>query len=175
MLIMSTKIYIISLIALTILSGCSQKSAQVVELNTWTIDGQEKIIAQTGVEFDPAVSSDGNGALRIVAAEPSTIRLFELGDIDIENAKLFYRARLKTENVEGTAYLEMWCDFIGKGEFFSRDLQSPLTGTNDWSTEETFFFLQKGENPDNIKLNLVIDGKGIVWIDDIHLLKGPLN
>lgn len=36
------------------------------------------------------------------------------------------------------------------------------------------FFLQKGENPDNVKLNLVIEGKGTVWIDDIHLYKGPL-
>ena len=37
-----------------------------------------------------------------------------------------------------------------------------------------WFFLKEGENPDNIKLNLVINGKGTVWIDDIRLVKGRL-
>ena len=69
----------------------------------------------------------------------------------------------------------MWCRFPGKGEFFSRGLQSPLTGTTDWTTEETAFFLKKGENPDNVKLNLVINGSGTAWIDDVRLLKGPLG
>lgn len=44
-----------------------------------------------------------------------------------------------------------------------------------WTTVETPFFLQKGQNPDNIKLNLVVNGKGTVWIDDIKLIKGPLQ
>jgi len=36
-------------------------------------------------------------------------------------------------------------------------------------------FFKKGENPDNVTLNLVINGKGTVWIDDIHLIKAPLK
>jgi hypothetical protein len=97
-------------------------------------------------------------------------------DIDIENARLIYQARLRTENVKGQVYLEMWCHFPGIGEFFSRGLQTPLTGTTDWITEETQFFLKKGEKPDYVKLNLVIKGKGTAWwIDDIRLLKGPLR
>ena len=78
---------------------------------------------------------------------------------------------MRTENFVGRAYLEMWCWFDDRGEFFSRDLYSPLTGNVDWSSEETIFNLKKGENPDNVKLNLVIEGKGTVWIDDIHLLE----
>jgi len=50
-----------------------------------------------------------------------------------------------------------------------------VSGTTDWTTEETPFFLQKGENPDNIKLNLVMNGTGTAWIDDIRLLKGALQ
>jgi hypothetical protein len=69
----------------------------------------------------------------------------------------------------------MWCGFTGKGEFFSRGLQRPLSGTMEWTTVEIPFFLQKGQNPDNIKLNLVVNGKGTVWIDDIKLIKGPLQ
>jgi hypothetical protein len=155
--------------------GCSKPSQQVVEIKKFPVDSMEGIITQSGVEIDKAVSSDGKGSLRITATEPTVVRLFEVGDIDVENARLIYQAKVRTENVEGKVYLEMWCHFPGKGDFFSRGLQTPLTGTTGWTTEETLFFLQKGENPDNVKLNLVIDGKGTAWIDDIHLLKGPLK
>ncbi len=154
--------------------SCSKPSRQVVELKRFPIDNLEGIITQSGIQIDNAVSSDGNGSLRVTATKPIVVRLFEVGDIDIENARLIYQAKLRTEGVEGQVYLEMWCHFPGKGEFFSRGLQTPLTGTTDWTTEETPFFLKKGENPDNVKLNLVIDGQGTAWIDDIRLLKGPL-
>ena len=154
-------------------AGCSKPPQEVVELKQFPIDSLEGIITQSGVEFDKAVSSDGKGSLKIVATEPTVVRLFELGDIDIENARLIYQAKVRTEGIEGQVFLEMWCHFPGKGEFFSRGLQTPLTGTNNWTTEETPFFLKKGENPDNVKLNLVINGKGTAWIDDIRVLKGP--
>ena len=69
----------------------------------------------------------------------------------------------------------MWCHIPGKGDFFPRNLQSPLTGTMNWTSVEALFFLKKGENPDNVKLNVLINGKGTVWIDDIRLMKGPLQ
>ena len=101
--------------------------------------------------------------------------MFETGDIDIEKARLVYQAKLRTEGVEGRVYLEMWCSLPGKGESFSRGFQSALYGTNDWKNVETSFFLKKKENPDNVKLNLVISGKGTAWIDDIKLLKRSLR
>lgn len=155
--------------------GCSKPSPQVVELQRFPVDNLEGIITQSGIQIDRQISSDGHGSLRITTTEPTVIRLFEVGDIDIENARLIYQAKVRTEGIEGQVYLEMWCHFPGKGEFFSRGLQTPLTGTTDWTTEETPFFLKKGENPDNVKLNLVINGKGTAWIDDIQLLKGPLR
>ena len=155
--------------------GCSKPSKQVGELKRFPIDNLEGLITKSGVQIDKEISSDGNGSLRITATEPIVVRLFEVGDIDVENARLIYQAKVRTEGVEGQVYLEMWCHFPGKGEFFSRGLQTSLTGTTDWTTEETPFFLKKGENPDNVKLNLVINGKGTAWIDDIRLLKGPLR
>jgi hypothetical protein len=52
-------------------------------------------------------------------------------------------------------------------------LQAPLSGTVDWTSQETPFSLKPGENPDNVRLNVMIDGKGTVWIDEIQLVKGP--
>lgn len=156
--------------------GCGQKaSKEITELKHFPVDNTEGIITQSGVEIDKQISSDGSGSLRITATEPTVVRLFETGDIDVENARLIYQAKVRTEGVKGQVFLEMWCHFPGKGEFFSRSLQTPLTGTTDWTTEETPFFLKKGENPDNVKLNLVVDGKGTAWIDDIRLLKGALQ
>ncbi len=156
------------------IAGCSKVSQQVEELRKYPIDNLEGVITQTGIQIDKQFSQDGNGSLRVTATEPTVVRLFEVGDLDVENARLIYQAKLRTEGVQGKVYLEMWCHFPGKGEFFSRGLQTPLTGTTDWVTEETPFFLKKGENPDNVKLNLVIEGQGVVWIDDIKLLKAPL-
>ena len=51
----------------------------------------------------------------------------------------------------------------------------PLTGTNDWKYKSTSFKLKAGENPDIVKLNLHVSGKGTVWIDDISLLKRPVE
>jgi len=158
-----------------VLASCSKPSQEVVELKKFPVDSLEGIITRSGVQFDKEVSSDGSGSLKITATEPTAVRLFELGDIDVENARLIYQAKVRTEGVEGQVYLEMWCHFPGKGEFFSRGLQTPLTGSTNWTTEETPFFLKKGENPDNVKLNLVINGKGTAWIDDVRVLRGPLQ
>jgi hypothetical protein len=157
------------------ISACSSKENKVIELRNYPVQNLDGVISKSNVVFDKEISSDGNGSIRITVNKPATILFYETGDIDAENARLTYRAKVRTEGVEGKVFPEMLCQFPGRGEYFSRDLGSPLTGTNEWSTEETPFFLKQGENPDNVKLNIVIDGKGTVWIDDIRLLKGPLQ
>lgn len=166
-------------LAAAIVLGCSgQKSetgGEPVVLKEYPIGGSNDALTQSGVEADAAVTSDGNGSLRITAEEPTTVRLYETGDLDVEGARVVYQAKLRTEGVEGKVYLEMWCSFAGKGEFFARSLQTPLTGSTEWTSQETLFFLKKGDNPDNVKLNIVVDGKGTVWIDDVRLIKSPLG
>ena len=163
------------LITALLLAACSQEPVQPEEIGRYPIDDMEGLIARSGVRIDKEITSDGKGSLLVTANGPVTVKLYETRDIQLENAQLIYRARLRTEDVEGQVYLEMWCSFPGKGEFFSRALQAPLSGTMEWSTQETPFFLQKGENPDNVKMNLVINGKGRVWIDDIRLVMVPLQ
>ncbi|MBI5251259.1 MAG: hypothetical protein HY912_17360 [Desulfomonile tiedjei] len=148
---------------------------QEVELKRYPLNDAEGVISQSEVSVDKEASPDGKGALKITAGEPRVIRLFETGKLGVEDARLIYRARLRSENLKGQAFLEMWCNFPGKGEFFSRGLKNPISGTTGWVTEETPFFLKKGENPDNVKLNLVVNGTGTVWIQDIKVLKAPLQ
>lgn len=167
------------LVAAIFVAGCSgKKSEEVTEatvLKEYPIAGTNDALTQSGVEADTAVTADGNGSLRITADQPTTVRLYETGDLDVEGARVVYQAKLRTEGVVGKVYLEMWCNFAGKGEYFARALQTPLSGSTEWTSQETLFFLKKGDNPDNVKLNIVIDGTGTVWIDDVRLLKGPLG
>jgi hypothetical protein len=154
--------------------SCSERNAGIAELKAYSMSSMSGVIAQSGVGVDLKDTSDGDGSLKITANTPRTVRLFETGDLDVENARLSYQAKLRTEDVQGQVYLEMWCHFPGRGEYFSRALHAPLTGTVGWTSQETPFFLRKGENPDNVRLNVVIDGKGTVWIDDIRLIRGPM-
>ncbi len=73
--------------------ACSKQSQQVIELKRFSIDTLEGILTKSGVELDKDISSDGNGSLRIDTTGPTVIRLFELGDIDVENARLIYQSK----------------------------------------------------------------------------------
>ena len=175
MRIIRRPVFCVVCLFMVFVAACSTKSLETTDVKHYPIDSLDGMITKSGVQIDKEITSDQNGSLRIIAIKPTTVRLYETGDIDIENARLIYQAKLRTDGVEGQVYIEMWCHFPGKGEFFSRALQSPLSGSNEWTSQETTFFLKKGENPDNIKINVVVNGKGTVWIDDIHLVKAPLK
>ena len=127
----------------------------------------------TTIETDAEVKASGTGSIRITTKHPTTICLGEVAGLDVENAKLIYQAKVKSE-LEGVAFLEMWAH-VGGGQYFSRGLNDPIQGTSDWTALQTPFIFQKGQNPDKIILNIVINGSGTVWVDDVVLSKAPLN
>jgi hypothetical protein len=102
-----------------------------------------------------------------------TFRLFEVPNPGVEQCTVSYRARLKTEGLVGRAYLEMWCQIPGMGESFSRGLGNTISGSSDWATCQTPFLLKAGEKPDLIRLNLVVEGAGNVFVKDIELTASP--
>ena len=167
--------WILLLLLGTVSCGGGQGTPAPVELKRFPLDSMENVRAASGVSLDAAVSTDGHGSLRVDANEPATIPLFEITDVSIENAALIYQASLQTEALQGQTYLEMWVRIPGKGEFFSRGLDRPLSGSTSWATVATPFFLEAGQKPDLIRLNLAVNGKGKVWIDDIRLLRQPLK
>lgn len=156
-------------------AGCHKEVEVPQTVKEYPLDSATGVLTQTNVAFDRDISADNKGSLRIDAASPMTVRLYEIKGVDVGKARLTYQAKLKTKDVEGKVFLEMICVFSGKGEFFSRAMETFVTGTTDWVTQETPFFLKSGQAPDIVKLNLVVDGKGTVWIDDAKLIKGPLQ
>lgn len=140
--------------------------------------GPPKIIRKFSAA-DPSITRDGvsveQDAWRIESRDKRTVRLFEVPVSGIEQCLVTYRARMKTANVQGGAYLEMWCRFPGQGEFFSKGLHHAVQGTTDWASYETPFYLMQGQRPDLIKLSLVCEGAGTVWIKEVELLQTPLS
>jgi hypothetical protein len=127
----------------------------------------------TTIQTDLSVKVEGRGSVRITTQYPTTVCLGEVIGLDLENARLIYKAKVKSD-LNGVAYLEMWA-YVGKGRYFSKGMNDSIKGKSDWKSIQTPFIFQKGQNPEKIILNLVINGTGTVWIDDIVLSKALVN
>lgn len=161
---------ILAISACLLLGACSG-GGEIAEIKYFPLNTAPELVTAQGGRIDKETTSDGQGAVRFDVTETSSLRLIEITDLDIDNCILTYQAKVKTKGLKGRAYLEMWCSFDNLGDYFSRDLNTPIIISTDWSTEQTQFNLREGEKPDRIFLNIVVEGSGTVWIDDIHLTK----
>ena len=125
------------------------------------------------IQGDSAVKAEGKASIRITTKWPTTVCLAEVDGPDIQNAKLVYKAKVRSD-LQGTAFLEMWAH-VGGGQYFSKGMNDTVQGKSDWKTIQTPFMFQKGQKPSKVTLNIVINGTGTVWVDDIVLSKGPLK
>ena len=115
------------------ISACTSGQAPpaAVDLRHFPLDSLEGVRATTGASFDPKISTDGKGSLRVDAREPINIPLFELTDVGVENAALIYQASLQSENLDGKAFLEMWVRIPGKGGVLLPRAGSPHHGNHE--------------------------------------------
>jgi len=127
----------------------------------------------TTIQTDLAEKTEGRGSVRITTRHPTTVCIGEVEGLDVENARLVYAAAVKSD-LAGSAYLEMWA-FVGQGQYFSKGLTDPIEGKSDWKTLQTPFLFKKGQRPKKVTLNLVINGRGTVWIDEVRLHKKALD
>ncbi len=158
---------VIFVVVIGVFSGVT--SAQ--ELRKLSLD--DLSAASPKLESDSSVKIEGKSSLKITTRWPTTIHLGDVSGLDVENAKLVYRAKVKTE-LDGTAFLELWAHVAG-GQYFSKGMNDVVKGKSDWKTIQTPFLFQKGQKPQKVTLNLIVNGTGTVWIDDIVLSKEPLK
>jgi len=160
-----------------LLTGCwlyfahASVAADAEQLARFSLDDATAI--QTVISTDNRIKTEGSGAIKVATAWPTAICLAQVDGLKVDNATLMYVAQVKADNLNGNAYLEMWCRVNG-GEYFSRGLDSVVSGSSEWQTLKTPFLLKPGQKADKVTLNLVVNGSGTVWIDDVRLLKSPL-
>lgn len=124
------------------------------------------------IERDAKVKIEGKSAIKITTRWPTTVYLGQVTGLSVSNARLLYKAKVKSD-LQGTAFLEMWAHFKGQ-QYFSKGMNDVVSGKTEWKTIQTPFLFQQGQKPDKITLNIVINGTGTVWVDDIVLSKEPL-
>src|SRR5262245_53077405 len=88
-------------------ASCKGRAPEAV-IYTNTLDALDQSLTKSGVTAE-------QGALRIDAKGPVTIALAEVRPEAAENASLFYRAKLRSQDLDGQAFLEMWCVVTGMG------------------------------------------------------------
>lgn len=113
--------------------------------------------------------------LQVDAHEAATVSLFEVPVSGLEQCMITYRFRIQCDALERAVYPEMWCRIPEKGRFFSRGLDRKVRGPVDWQLVEIPFYLNEGQRPDLLELNLVFEGRGSVRLKDIEILSTPLK
>lgn len=113
-------------------------------------------------------------------SEPATVTAFVIEAPSITSSRYAVKGTVRYEGVEEKSYLEMLNVFPGGGEYFSRTLDrsgplGSLEGSSDWRPFVLPFFLnQATERPIKLTVNVVLGGKGTVWLGPLRLVQyGP--
>jgi len=126
--------------------------------------------------FDPAVSQDGGGSLRVDSVRGGRLRLYELQEMGDVQGAVVYTGFLRSRALDGQAMLEMWCRPAEGEAVFVRGAASAVAGDSDWTPQEIRFSRPElCRAPVSVELNVLIQGGGTVWIDDIRLWSVPVD
>jgi len=140
-----------------------------------TIDWAHMAVAE-GVTL-PGEGPAGATALQL-RATGSTATSFHLVTIEHPPVTLpsyVVFGEVRYEGVEGQGYLEMWSVFPNGERFFSRTMAAQgalaaLHGESSWRRFELPFSLSGStETPSRLEINLVLPGRGTVWLGPLSL------
>lgn len=118
--------------------------------------------------------------LENASAQPRTFKLFILPQPGITSPSYAINGKLKYEGVEGTGYLEMLNHFPDGKVYFTKTLSvfgemRSIQGSSDWRAYSLPFYVRDesgwlADRPVKLEMNLVLPGKGTVYIRSIQLV-----
>lgn len=143
------------------------------------VNSLARTIAKFNIKLDNKVSYDGLGSIRIDCEDTTTAYLFVLRDIPVERPKLVWEVYCKSKDLKGKAFLEIGVQIpgkYGKGvETFLHCSRDSLCGTTDWEKMEVEFLVMEKRKVDIAQLNMIVEGSGTVWIDQVRLTVLPIR
>jgi len=113
--------------------------------------------------------------LRATATGPTSFHLVTIDHPQIAGPRYVVSGEVRYQDVEGQGYLEMWTVFPDGQRFFSRTLaaQGPLAalhGESSWRRFELPFDMSgASQAPSRLEINLMLPGRGAVWLGPMHL------
>ncbi len=110
----------------------------------------------------------------------TTITVLIIPDPKITKPRYAIRGQVRYEAVEGKAYLEMWNHFPADERYFTRTLAASgpmqhLEGSSDWRPFVLPFLIESPKGPQKLVLNVVLPGKGKVWLGPLSLVQYDQN
>jgi hypothetical protein len=125
----------------------------------------------------PGAAPGGSAALRVTSAAKTgtTIPVAVIRDPEIHGRSYSVVGRVRYRGVERFGYLELWSVIPGRGRYFTRTLapRGPLgvmTGDSGWRRFELPFSLGDAPPPSRLELNVVLPGRGTVWLGPLDLV-----
>lgn len=151
-------------------------TAEPVELARFPIDSGAVRPGSAG-SFDPAVSQDGRGSLRVYTEDGGLLRLYELDEIGEVSGQVTLTGFLRSQGLRGQAMLELRCRPAQGNEAFIRGIQHAVSGDSDWRPQEVRFADPAlCRDPAAVRINLLVrGGPGTVWVDDLRLWSVPAD
>ena len=149
-------------------------AADVLRVISWGELQREGAVV--GGEVGPAGPSAAFEHLVVshTASQPRTVRLLTVESPGITRSRYAITGEVRHEDVEGNAYLEMWSTIPERGRFFSRTLASSgpmksLSGSSPWRAFRLVFDASGAPPPSSLEVNLVLPGRGTVWLGPLRL------
>jgi len=139
-----------------------------------TIDWSRTVVPG-GVLLPGAGPETGTAGLQLRAAGPTSFHLVTIERPPIAGRAYAVTGQVRYQGVEGQGYLEMWTVFPDGQRFFSRTLaaQGPLAalhGESSWRRFELPFDISgASQAPSRLEINLMLPGRGAVWLGPMHL------
>jgi len=154
------------------------------ELGSGELGSEELVREISWAELDGAgeliggeVQSDGTLKIENADGQTKTVAIAELKEPGVTAFRYAITGKVKYENVEAESFLEMWNYFPNGGFYFSRTLgkigpMKSIEGSSDWRTFSLPFFSEEGIGPpDRLKVNLVLGGRGTVYLSAVELVQ----
>jgi hypothetical protein len=113
--------------------------------------------------------------LRATVSGPTSLHLVTIDHPAIAGPRYVVSGEVRYQGVEGQGYLEMWTVFLDGQRFFSRTLAAKgpvaaLHGESNWRRFELPFDMSgASQAPSRLEINLVLPGRGTVWLGPMRL------
>jgi hypothetical protein len=135
----------------------------------------QPVEGKPNVKLHPAGKLQPGPVLEVTGGDDrTTTTLLELKDPKLPSHRYMLTGRIKYDGVAGQGYIEMLNTFPNRGTFFTRTLaqggpMGELTGSSDWRDLELPFMSEPGLLPEKIVVNVVLPGKGTVYLAPLKM------
>src|SRR5256884_3327564 len=140
-----------------------------------TIDWSRTVVTAGVVRTGEGPGATPALELRTTATGPTSFHLVTIDHPQIAGRRYVASGEVRYQDVGGGGYVEMWTVSPDGRRFFSRTLaaQGPraaLHGESSWRRFELPFDMSgASQAPSRLEINLMLPGRGAVWLGPMHL------